>query len=460
MSRALRSGIGITVSLAFLSVTPLLYGGGWISLGSADDLAIDQPQVTFKFYQPGTSTYVGPPIPYADLGIVPTAVLDTGANGILLGQDAYNNPGGTDHSPYQPATYLKNGVVTNVTYQEEGVAGSQALTVYQPYDLQVAGGSGLTITLPSVHAFGDPTLDLGGFAAVVGMPSMYGREVQMNLTSILDSSTMGITAGLQLGLPPSNGHRYSVPLTMLPYDYGTQNASVDPKPTYAPLPEINTVTLTRGSANQSGPMLLDTGAQTSIISQATAAALGIDYTHSVSQGGDVIDNLDVGGVGGTTSMPVVMLDHVTLPTAEGVNLVYDNVAVGVLDIPGITGVFGMNMLTNGYLSASFGGTSTADLLNDPTFLAFLIQYGWLPAGSTQADLAALLGQLGDTGSAIPSFDAVNLDFRNASSGSAMMYLDLNPSVDNVMIPEPATFSVLLLGGIALLAGPGRRSVRR
>ena len=108
-------------------------------------------------------------------------------------------------------------------------------------------------------------------------------------------------------------------------------------------------------------------------------------------------------------MPFTQLSRLSVPTAEGVDLVFTNVEVGVLDIIGVDGVLGMNILTSGYGDLIFGGGEPGE-------------YGY--------------------------FGNVIFDF---TGGQWVMRLDANPDV----VPEPATGMLVLLPALWLARRPRR-----
>ena len=102
--------------------------------------------------------------------------------------------------------------------------------------------------------------------------------------------------------------------------------------------------------------MLDTGAQVSILSRATAFALGLDKNGDGSFDDDKIDELPLGGIGGEINMPLLPTDSWAVHTTEGVDLRWKDATVGVIDIdPMISGVLGMDFLTSGWLAYLFGG---------------------------------------------------------------------------------------------------------
>lgn len=449
------------ISLCILSLVTLLAAAlparaDYVLLGPADGLAMDQPRVTFGLAIPNPDpeqpdTLVGPLL-------YNNGLLDTGANGILLGQLAF--AGGES---YTQATRPDDSVVY---YDEQGVAGTSPLSVLVPYDLHVLdsgdaanGISPVEFEVPDVTAFASPTLNLGSFGAIVGMPAMAGKYVNMDLTPITSLDFMGVQIG---DTPiPTTPDSYHVQMSMLEPVHTGQRQEGDPLPTFAALPILDNITVhnKKTGMNDTGSMLLDTGAQTAIISEDTAAALGIDFTRTVAEGGDVVDIIEVGGVGGNTVIPMVVVDELRLPTVEGVDMVWTNVVAGVLDIPGITGVFGMNMLTSGYTGATFGGTSAGDLLSDEDFIQSLADLGLISDPDdpvkTLEELTALLGSGLLETSLDPYFTNIVLDFTDPTVG--IMRLDLNPEVNNVIIPEPATAALMCLATGVLLTMRKRKA---
>ena len=126
------------------------------------------------------------------------------------------------------------------------------------------------------------------------------------------------------------------------------------------------------------------------------------------------DYLEIGGIGGTTVIPFILLEKVTIPTNEGVDLVFSDVEMGVLDVPGITGVIGMNFLTTGYLDIVFNGGSEDE-------------FG--------------------------AFSDVLLDFTSVGAnglGAGVMTLEMNPAYNNVIVPEPSFDAISFLFASTLL----------
>lgn len=419
-----------------------------VRFGPADSFAIDQPSVSFELRErsdpPGSGTVVGP-LGDPDLGLgLFRPLQDTGANGILVAGLGYFDP---DVLGTNPSLY---GVVGQ--YEEQGVAGTELLDLFELYDLAFVGSDddpGQPHVVPDVRALGDSSLEIGSFSAIVGMPSMIDRVTVWDLTPLGDAGlfeSLGVSAPSTS--PPTTPDSYHVDLRLVDFDptAGQVNPG-DPPPTFAPLPFIDGVTTSSNDIPVSSAVLLDSGAQLSIIAESTANAHGINFTELVVNGGDVVEFVDVGGIGGTVQMPVVFLDEWTIPTTEGVGLTWTNVAVGVLDIPGIGGVAGMNLLTSGYASALFGTPSVDDILDFPEILDLLVELDLLDLGQPlEQQIQDLVDDEFLAGAPFPYIERVVLDF-TIGPEFGLMRLDLNPAV-NVVIPEPAIGLVVIMGFLA------------
>ncbi len=448
--RAWTAMLTAVVALAGMGAGPAYGDRAWIDLGVGDALAFDQPRVTYGLLQPGTSNIVGPTL-------YNSALLDTGANGILLGQFAYI--GDEDYG------HAVGGDGNWAYYYEVGVAGEELLELLPKYDLLFEGSdTAAEYVRPDVTAMGAPSLFLGSFSAIVGMPAMADRVTRLDLTRMLDWDFIGV--GFAAAPPAATSHSYHVAMNMLEPVHTGQIYPEDPLPTFAALPMLQNVRTGRAGALTHSEMLLDTGAQTTIISGDTAASLGIDYT-----GADVLDYLEVGGVGGTVLMPLVRIDHLTLPTSEGVDLVWTDLLVGVLDIPGIGGIFGMNLLTQGYIDAVFG------FGDDPAFEQVVLDFTDPRQGVMRLDLFASAHQVQTRPWVTGDFtgdDLVNTEDINAfvlaltdPAAYAAMYpwvdlMGIDPSGDGLINTEDINAFIAAMlgagGSGALVPEPGALAV--
>jgi hypothetical protein len=418
---------------------------------TADFMSADQPRVAWILEDPnnpGDEGAIGPEL-------LPYAVLDTGANGIVLGDGAYLTLAGYNYNRYQRA--VRPGTGEYVQYEEIGVAGSQLIDLLAPYHLNIGSKSstqmgqaafaidnanilGAVIRNDNGTAIG--AADFGSFSAIIGMPAMIGRVTEIDLRVTAGDFIPGnsipdfdyLMADFHTALPAVTANSLHVdlmPLILPPSTGGSQHPD-DPKPTFADVPLLS-VTANRHvngtTLSQTRNLLLDTGAQTTILSTTMVTAMGYDLDPESStndivdlNGDGKIDDADylpVGGLGGTSLMPLILVSELVLPTQEGIDIIAKNVVVGVLDIGGegedalLDGVLGMNILDSGYLDLIFAGNG---------------EYG--------------------------RFTHIYFDF--TTEGAWAMRLEVNPNYVDA-VPEPATMGLVFLGGLGLLKRRRRRA---
>lgn len=377
-----------------------------VVVGPADVLALDQPRITFGLTDESTSpaTLIGPTLP----GL---ALLDTGANGILLAQQSYLD--GEDY-----------GFVG--IYNELGVAGTSPLNVHDVFGLRITDSDNVQkLVGTDIRPFGDDGLSLGSFNAIVGMPAMEGYVIEIDMRPSLALEFQRVAFHDTISQATfESASQLDVGLRIIAPEHTDTALPENLRPTFAGLPVIDGVDMrhTGGSLSPGGQQtasdytfLVDTGAQTMIISRQMAADMGIDartLEDDGVDGADVIDLLEVGGIGGTKFMPIVLVDEFILPTQDGIELVWTDLNVGVLDIDGapFDAVLGMNIFTTGYLGAVFG------------------------AGVTD-----------------PLLDKVVFDFTE-TDGTASMRLDFT----NTLVPEPSSLLLITLTGAAIVSRRRRR----
>ncbi len=374
----------------------------YVNLGPTADFAFDQPFVSFTMSVNGSN--LGP------AGEVQTFLLDTGASSIVAVGEA--------------AADLHNSIgdFNQGIFKEQGVGGFINYYVSAPYEMTIQGTGDQQITVRDVKILSDPAQDFGfgaGFYGIVGMPAMVDRVTTLDMTgdlggidltdldALIDFLLNGGTAssvgvGFSNDLPPSNGHRYGVPVTALHFD--PEGPVV---PTAAPLPMLE-VTHRLGCETSTGNYVMDTGAQLSLMSMAKLGELGLDMS-------DAFSFVDIQGVGGARSVPIFLLDEYRVTTADGVDLVWrdeDPESPGLqvigLDLhPSLDGVIGADLLTGGLLS--LGEIDIDDIWNS-TF------------------------EIGDG-----PIEKVQFDFRQLQqsdgSGTGTIYFDLNADFDLIAGPD-------------------------
>jgi len=366
-----------------------------IILGPSDNLAADQPRVAIQLVDPLSETDIGPKL-YSFL-------LDTAANGIIAAGSAV-------------AEWDQSGYDVEGTYLELGIGGYQVYDVSAEYDLRFFGSDDLSEVLHGVRILSDPFAEFGNFAGILGMPAMVDRVTTLDLTAMVDAGGpfgidyIGVDFPNQV--PADAGHRYTVPLTLVEFSPGEG----DVLPTYAPIP-FTTARVRSGQAASTGQFAVDTGAQMSIISSATAIALGLDSDGDGSLDDETDFFMPIGGVGGIIEAPVLPVGQLSVSTVEGVDLVWTDLEVLVLDIdPSIDGIMGMDLLASGW---------------------------------GEALLEALLGGTDKTG----YFHEVHLDFLAAGELVGAMGLDLRDDLDQVLYPGDANRDLRVsLGDLVIMAG--------
>jgi uncharacterized protein YidB (DUF937 family) len=397
------------------AIAPLQAASPYIRLGPADELALDQPRVAVEVIDPLSGRSLGPEL-------ANTFLLDTGANSILVVDDAIYS-------------LNANGYQTEGTFFERGIGGTVEFDVSAEYDIRYAGTDGQIETLERARILSSTTTSfcpipgLCSFFGIIGMPAMENRITTLNLASLEgDGGELSIddllTGDFGIGflettfsdhLPSTALRRFRVPISAL--HFPAEGAG--PLPNWSDLPSVR-LTARHAEQQQAGNFVLDTGAQMSLLSPGMAFDLGLDANGNGTLDDEAIAFQEIGGIGGTTSAPILWFDELRLPTREGAEMIFENVQVAVVDIdPTIDGIFGMNMLSSGWSGSIFGGLG--DLLD-------LLEEAGL------GDLLDELGGIGLGGEGAPFgyFEQVHFDFRDWSSGQGDLVFDLMPEVSGLM----------------------------
>jgi hypothetical protein len=320
----------------------------YVDLGPSDNVAWDQPRVAVQFITDAEEV-IGP-------NIFNSWLLDTGANSTLVFRTAVSDMNEL------PPRYTTEGV-----FHEIGVGGIQEFDVSSPYRFDFAGASGIRNTLPDTRVLSDPDNDISIFGpwGIVGMPAMTDRVTTFDFTGWTDlPDLLDLLMKTEFGdtLPPYVGDRYSVKVdNRVSFAPEPQVVSGIHPPSWADIPFL-TGQLAHNDKVVEGNFLYDTGAQVSILS--TAMALGLDLDSNLD---GVLNEFDanfaryetVGGIGGTRTVPVMLIDEVHIPTEEGPDLVWTDLQWLILDIvDGIDAVFGFDNMTSGWIEAfSISGQS-------------------------------------------------------------------------------------------------------
>ncbi|WP_145268375.1 retropepsin-like aspartic protease [Tautonia plasticadhaerens] len=383
-----------------------------VFLGRSDNVAIQQPLVTVEVIdeaRPPGDQSLGP-------FFLNQLLLDTGATGLLI-------------VDFAASELEENGIVDDGDYLEQGVSGFTPMDVSAPYRFDYAGRSGVRNTIPDARLLYSSSVSfsfLGPFG-IIGMPTMVDKVVELDMSGWsepLEAEDLSIGVEFSGALPHGLEHPRSVPLRLVDFPHDGRVGD-DPLPTFAPLPFLTVEARDDGHA-ATGEFLLDTGAQLSLISTDLAIELGLDKNGNGTLDDEALDFIEVGGIGGTSSIPLVAVDQAAVATEDGAELVWTELLVGVLDIevedgPRIDGVFGMDFLTSGWAAKV---------------------------------LPPLLGLPGSDRDGY--FSQVYFDFRDSADGVGTMILNLTPEFDEVVEPPtlPLTITHSGLESLSVATGPG------
>ena len=213
------------------------YGTPYLTLGPSDGIALDQPRATVAIVDPTTQQVLGPEFSNSFL-------LDTGANDILVGGDAY---GELQDSGYQ----------TVAKYDDFGIGGTATMDVSKAYEFDFAGDDGVPIALPNTRILSNPDADLG-FDGVLGMPAMVGRTVNVDMTPWHGGNFDTMVTSFTNTAPTVVANQYHVPLSLVDFPPTGQHNPSDPLPTFAPL-SMAPVVVQNQNHQMNGNFIVDTG---------------------------------------------------------------------------------------------------------------------------------------------------------------------------------------------------------
>jgi hypothetical protein len=294
----------------------------------------------------------------------------------------------------------------------------------------------------------------------------------IDTNDIFDLLEVGATFSQTLPTSPTGATRYTVALDNR-ISFSVEDGLPTGSPPNSPLPEYADVPfLTAGAAltgvdsihrEKYGTFLLDTGAQFSIISRRMAFALGLDEDGNGDLDEHAIDFMVIGGVGGSKTVPVMLIDELRLPTEQGIDLVWADTS-GDPESLGIQ-VLVMDLFECGDID--FSGTVDAlDIATITDNLGSQVAAGDIPSGDingdgwvTNDDLTIAQSQLGESAfidgicgidmwnSGVdldpytlepignPYFDQVHFDFRDWENGEGTLVLDVDGDYSTIVTPE-------------------------
>ena len=346
--------IGFLSTVLSLSATFAFAASPNLDLGQKPSIGLFQPRVTVDIATEEGGSSLGP--------TSTTFLLDTAANGIVI---------------FPPATtqLADNGFRNEGTYEEAGVSGTSIFQVSAPYHLSYRGSDNIPQTMDDVRFMSaeravDPT-GLMGMNGIVGISSMVGKVTTLDNTSRAGAPTLSMGVGFTANLPSSSTTRFTIPFGKAEF---LQHGD-GPFPTWhSDLPTVELIA-NNGDNTFTTPIVFDTGAQRTIISEAMATALGLDANGDGDFLDDASSTVQISGATGGLNAPVLSIEQLSLPTDQGFNLTFNNAEVIVLDIdPSIAGVLGADFISGdggldpallgggGDLGNLLGGDGLGDLL--------------------------------------------------------------------------------------------------
>lgn len=470
--------------------------------------ALDQPE------QDGVLLYDGEVIFDNGAPVIIDMFIDTGASGFVISQ---LNAVGYDYEPilgfgyeHIPSLGLEgdpSGEFVGV-FSETGIGGQELGDVTRPLGVRLLNApQGSSLNPADFVDYGEHSLwvrrDIGNTEVVqesiitlvdplhvAGMPVISQRVLVMDPTPLANLNRMET-----LLLPHGDA---SIPQTNITFSTRLVDLVGTPPvgetlPSTASNPFVQGITISHTSGATTNTItdnewLFDTGAGGTLVSFAKAQAVGLidpsyadfnDYLQDhISAGGPTGQ---LGGIGpNLVTAPILQLDEIRITAKEGFDVVWENVAVMVIDVEdpsgegeALEGVLGMNLLlpavnidladplgifddiSPGYFDAIVFDSTDAnkvelrlysDLAPPPRIMGDADLDGYIDDNDLNLLLTSWYQQgiwgNGDfTGDGFVNDDDLNLLLTNWHEGI--------PPMDQGAVPEPATM-MLLLGGFALI----------
>lgn len=324
--------------------------------GKFNASALDQPRLYAIVTDPaaggGIVTWDNP---YGDPGetVLLTAFIDTGASGVALSRLHANTTEDVDYIPHlglEASDYL--GVFT-----ETGIGGTEVGDVSRAFGVRVRSGgepeSGEM--LPSeFEVYGDFKFwvrrtvgdsEYNSPINLIGMPVIRQRRLHLDPRPVENWESMITHLLAPAAAEPDT--QATVPLVLRDF-IGDTPPPGEVLPSHSANPLVPNITLREGAQTVTATWLLDTGAGSSFTTFATAKTLGLIPAQYDTLDAFMADyegpTAEIGGIGETQVVPILNLDRLSVPTREGATLVWTEVDILVVDVAGLEGIFGMNLL--------------------------------------------------------------------------------------------------------------------
>jgi hypothetical protein len=301
--------------------------------------AWDQPEL-YGLLKDGTDI-----LPFGSSELALEFFVDTGASGLVLSKIIVDELG------------LSWGDFIG-EYEEIGIGGTEWGDVTRPFTVKLLNGA--LDTVPEILEESDfddygqfslwarrtfDILDLWDPINIAGMPIIKQRVM------VMDPTPIGVLERMQTFLLPHGDPdipttqlQVHVPLILVNF-LPDEPPPAQTFPSSSDNPLVPNIQLRHGQRYSSGMWLLDTGAGSNFISIVQANTVGLtDQTTLEDILPEADFSLEVGGIGGTLMVPGFVVDEVRVPTYEGIDLVFRDTEVLVIDVAGLDGVFGMPFL--------------------------------------------------------------------------------------------------------------------
>jgi hypothetical protein len=412
-------------------------------------MALDQPRLN------AVVTDNGNVIRENGQAVVLNAFIDTGASGVVISNlnavgynwlDLLSVPSlGLTGSPGQFIGH----------YTEIGIGGTEVGDVTGPYGLRVINGAVGDVSAENYDANAAQFVNYGNFnfwvrrapgvgeisdvmgpdpVNIVGMPVIGQRVMVMDPTPLADLSLMitNLLPAGNAGIPTNTNVTFSLRMQ----DFVGTPPAGEAAPSHAANPVVlnvsasHTVASTGVRKSITGQeWLFDTGSASTFVGLEEAWGLGLipqgmnmaDFLVQHTAAGGIV--LPVGGIGPSVDAPLLHLDEIRVPNAGAKeDIIWHNVDVLVVDVPGLSGVFGLNLLLPSATvdpADPLGGLGTISpgyfdsIVFDPAAAQLRMKLGFTPPPVTgdfnadrrltPADVDLLYAHLG---TAVPPTDAM------------------------------------------------------
>ncbi len=228
-------------------------------------------------------------------------------------------------------------------------------SIYASYASQFVDYGAMNLWVRRAIGVGELTDVLGPDPVnIVGTPVIQQRVMVVDPSPLADLAPMNtsLLAAGDANIPATN---LTFALTLQdftgPLAIGETRPSQGNNPAFTQIGLLHTPAGGTKRMLQNQHWLFDSGASSSFLSLQTAWSLGLvpngmslaDFTTQWAAQGGIV--LPVGGVGAAVNAPVVTVNEIRLPAQNTQDvLVWQNVDVLIVDVPGLDGVFGLNLL--------------------------------------------------------------------------------------------------------------------